>query len=264
MNAYEFIVVEKEEHLYRITINRPEVMNALHPPVCRELDEAFDRFSDDPDAWVAILTGAGERAFCAGNDLKWQAEHGGKALRQGLDSLKGGFGGITRRFDCFKPIIAAVNGLALGGGFETALACDIIIAAEHAVFGLPEPRVGTIAAAGGVHRLTRQIPHHLAMGLILTGRRITAAEARQWGIVNEVVPPQDLAAAAQRWAADILECAPLAVRAGKEAVIRGLDLALPEAINRVFPGTVVMRESQDYVEGPRAFAAKRKPRWQGR
>jgi enoyl-CoA hydratase/carnithine racemase len=227
------------------------------------MDDAFNRFSEDPDAWVAILTGAGERAFSAGNDLKWQAEHGGKALRQGLDSLKGGLGGITRRFDCFKPVIAAINGLALGGGFETALACDILIAADHAVFGLPEPRVGMIAGAGGVHRLPRQIPYHLAMGLILTGRRITAAEALKLGIVNEVVPIKDLADAVQRWTEDILQCAPLAVRAGKEAILRGLDLSLPEAIDRVFPGIVAMRESQDYVEGPRAFAEKRKPRWQG-
>ena len=153
---YEFIKLEKKEHLTILTINRPEVMNALHPPACKEMDDVFNEFCDDPDAWVAIVTGAGDRAFSAGNDLKWQAQQGGDAVRKGLDSLRGGFGGNTKRFDCFKPVIAAVNGLALGGGFEVVLACDIIVASENASFGLPEPTVGLMAGAGGVHRLPRQ------------------------------------------------------------------------------------------------------------
>jgi enoyl-CoA hydratase/carnithine racemase len=262
--GYEFIEVESRDHLTVVTINRPEVMNALHPPACRELDRAFDEFSTDPDAWVAIVTGAGDRAFCAGNDLKWQAQHGADAMRKARESLKGGFGGITRRFDCHKPIIAAVNGLALGGGFEIALACDIIVAAENASFGLPEPRVGMMARAGGVARLPRQIPYHLAMGLILTGRRISAQEAYRMGVVNEVVPPSLLMEAARRWAAEILECAPLAVRAAKEAVTLGMGLPLEEAISKVFPGITAMVESEDFKEGPLAFAQKRKPQWKGR
>jgi len=261
---YEFIRVDKSERITRVTINRPEAMNALHPPACREMNQAFDEFAADPEAWVAIVTGTGQRAFSAGNDLKWQAEHGAQALRQGLDSLSGGFGGLTRRFDCFKPVIAAVNGLALGGGFEIALACDIIVAAAHASFGLTEPRVGAMAAQGGVHRLPRQIPHHLAMGLILTGGRLSAEEAARLGLVNEVVPAEELAAAAEAWAARILECAPLAVRASKEAALLGLERPLDEAVRTVFPRTLAMRASRDYQEGPQAFAAKRKPDWQGR
>jgi|Deesub1362A_J573_1020465.scaffolds.fasta_scaffold00042_99 enoyl-CoA hydratase/carnithine racemase len=264
MSRYEFIRVEKKDHITIVTINRPEVRNALHPPACKEMDEAFNEFCEDPDAWVAIVTGEGDKAFCAGNDLKWQAQHGYEALRKGLDSLKGGFGGITRRFDCFKPIIAAVNGLALGGGFEIVLACDLIVAAEHASFGLPEPRVGLMAGAGGVHRLPRHIPYHLAMGMILTGRRFSAQEAEAMGLVNEVVPSKELMAAAQRWASEILECSPLAVRASKEAALRGMDMGLQEAIGTVFPGMTILRESEDAVEGPRAFAEKRKPRWKGR
>jgi crotonobetainyl-CoA hydratase len=228
------------------------------------MDDAFEDFSRDPEAWVAIVTGAGEKAFSAGNDLKWQAQHGGQALRKGLDSLKGRFGGITQRFDLFKPLIAAVNGLALGGGFEIALACDIIVAAEHASFGLPEPRVGMIAGAGGVHRLPRQIPYHLAMGLLLTARRISAQEAQRLGFVNEVASADQLMPAAQRWAADILECAPLSIRASKEAAIQGLGSPLEEVVGKVFPGIAAMATSEDFVEGPRAFAEKRKPQWKGR
>jgi crotonobetainyl-CoA hydratase len=261
---YNFIRLEKREHLTIVTINRPEVMNALHPLACRELDEAFNEFSADPDAWVAIVTGAGDRAFCAGNDLKWQAEHGAETMRKMREALKGFFGGITRRYDCFKPMIAAVNGLALGGGFEIALACDIIIAAENAAFGLPEPRFGLMARAGGAVRLPRQIPYHLAMGLILTGRRISAQEAYRLGLVNEVVPVAQLMPAAERWAAEILECAPLALKAAKESVLLGLNLPLEEAIPKIFSGIATMHESEDYVEGPRAFAEKRKPQWKGR
>ena len=262
--SYEFIQVDKKEHLTVVTINRPEVLNALHPPACGEMDRAFNDFAEDPEAWVAIVTGAGERAFSAGNDLKWQAQHGGEAVSKGLGSLKGGFGGITRRFDCFKPIIAAVNGFALGGGFEVVLACDIVLSVENATFGFPEPRVGMIAGAGGVHRLPRYIPHYLAMGLILTGRRITAQEAYRMGVINEIVSPEELLSAAKRWADEILECSPLAIRASKEAALKGLGLPLRDAMGKSYPGVVAMLQSEDFVEGPRAFAEKRKPQWKGK
>jgi enoyl-CoA hydratase/carnithine racemase len=262
--SFQYITVEKRGHLTMVTMNRPEAMNALHPPACAEMNEAFNDFATDPEAWVAILAAAGEKAFSAGNDLKWQAQHGPQAVRQGLGSLNGGFGGVTRRFDCFKPLIAAVNGLALGAGFEMALACDIIVAAEHASFGLPEPTVGLMAVQGGVHRLPRHLPYHLAMGLMLTGRRLNAAEALRLGLVNQVTPGAELMDKALGWADAVLACAPLAVRASKEAALQGLTMSLEEAIPKVFPGMEAMRASRDILEGPRAFAEKRKPTWTGR
>ena len=195
--AFQFISVETKDHVATITLNRPEVMNALHPPAQVELGQAFDSFRDDEDQWVAIITGSGDRAFSAGNDLKHAAAAGGEIDRTGWS---GGFGGITARFDLFKPIIAAVNGVALGGGFEIALASDIIVASENASFGLPEPRVGLVAGAGGMHRLPRMIPFKVAMGMMLTGKRIDAAEAYRVGLANEVVPAADLMNAARRWA----------------------------------------------------------------
>jgi enoyl-CoA hydratase/carnithine racemase len=159
---YEFIKVEKKGHVTTVTINRPKVMNSISPLVSVEMDQAFNDFDADPQQWICIITGAGEKAFSAGNDLKFQAENGVDKMREIMKGVKGGFAGLTSRFDCYKPFIAAVNGLALGGGFEIALACDIIVASETASFGLPEPRVGLILDSGGVHRLPRQIPYHIA------------------------------------------------------------------------------------------------------
>jgi enoyl-CoA hydratase/carnithine racemase len=262
--SYALIEVEKRGYLTIVTINRPEVMNSISPPTSAELSKAFNEFDEDPDAWVCIITGAGDRAFSAGNDLKYQAQHGAEAVAKASEAIRGGFAGITSRFDCFKPFIAAVNGLALGGGFEIALACDIIIAAENAQFGLPEPRVGLVAGAGGLHRLPRQVPYHFAMGMILTSKRLTAREALQCGIVNEVVPLEDLIPTAEKWATEIMKGAPLSIRASKEAAVKGLGMPLEEAIPEVFPGMVAMHKSEDLIEGPKAFAEKRPPRWKGR
>jgi enoyl-CoA hydratase/carnithine racemase len=255
---FEFIRYEKRDRIAFLTLNRPEVMNALHPPCHEELDRALNDFAADPETWVAIFTGAGDKAFSAGNDLKWTAQHGVPTLP------KTGFAALTRRFDLAKPLIAAVNGFALGGGFEIALACDIIIAAEHARFGVPEPRVGLMAAAGGVHRLPRMIPQKIAMGMMLTGRHITAAEAARLGIVNEVVPAKDLMAAAERWAREILECSPLSVQASKQAALASFHLSVAEAMDTHLDSEKKLWASEDAKEGPLAFAQKRKPVWKGR
>ena len=223
--SYEFVTYEKHDRIATITLNRPQVMNALHLEAHLELKEVWEDFRDDPEVWVAILTGAGERAFSAGNDLKVTAERtasGGDVQGRARPP----FGRITRDFDCPKPMIAAVNGVAVGGGLEMALACDIIIAADHARFGLPEARVGLMAGAGGIHRLARQVPFKQAMGLLMTGRLIGADEAYRIGLVNEIVPLAELMPTAARWAAEILECSPNSLRLTKEAVFDGLQYSI--------------------------------------
>ncbi len=261
MTDYQFCKVERDGPLTIVTINRPEVMNALHPPANFELAEVMDGFAADPDQWVAIVTGAGDKAFSAGNDLKYQAG-GGK-----MTIPPTGFAGLTSRFDLDKPVIAAVNGLAMGGGFEIALACDIIIAADTASFALPEPRVGLAALAGGLHRLPREIGSKRALGMILTGRRVAAPEGKDLGFVNDVVPAADLMAAARKWAGEILALSPMSVRASKQAVYRSLTEPSIEAGlkgQNKYPAVAAMYKSEDFVEGPRAFAEKRKPDWKGR
>jgi enoyl-CoA hydratase/carnithine racemase len=255
----EFCEVDRDGRILTVTIARPEVMNALHPPANEELGAVFDEFAADPDLWVAIITGAGDRAFSAGNDLKYTARSDGK-----VPIAEKGFAGLTSRFDNPKPVIAAVNGVAMGGGFEIALACDLIVASEKAVFALPEPRVGLAALAGGMHRLPRMIPLKHAMGMLLTGRRVSAEEGLALGFVNEVVPVEDLMSAARRWADQILECAPLSVRASKESALRGLDLPLEQAMSAHYDQVHTLIKSEDFIEGPRAFAEKRPPVWKGR
>lgn len=259
----DFITVETADRVTTITLDRPEVMNAINRAMHFELQDALDAFRDDPGQHVCVITGAGDRAFCAGSDLKSAKLADGS----GADYPSSGYAGLIRRFDLDKPVIAAVNGLALGGGFEIALACDLLIAADTASFGLPEPLVGAIALGGGLHRLMRQIGLKHAMGIILTSRRVDAAEGLRLGFVNEVVEAGDLAAATRRWCDLILKGAPPAIRASKQTALRGLDeTSLADALDNQegYPAFAAWRRSEDLQEGLRAFAEKRAPEWTGR
>jgi enoyl-CoA hydratase/carnithine racemase len=257
----EFSEASRDGHVLTVTINRPEVMNALHPPANRELAEVWDEFAADDELWVGIITGAGDRAFSAGNDLKHQASGGDMSGQP-----RSGFAGLTSRFDLDKPVIAAVNGVAMGGGFEIALACDIIVDSEQAVFALPEPRVGLAALAGGLQRLPRTIPLKQAMGMILTGRRVSAGEGKELGFVTDVVAHGELMDRARQWAGQILECSPSSVRASKQTAMRSLDVPnLQEAMhNGQYPAIGDMLRGEDFIEGPLAFAQKRPPNWTGK
>ncbi|MGR4864689.1 enoyl-CoA hydratase-related protein [Caulobacter sp. LARHSG274] len=257
--TYAFITVAQAGRVTVVTINRPEAHNALNAQAQVELARAFDAFEADDEQWVAVLTGAGPKAFCAGHDLK------SPMPLSSADLPPSGFGGITSRLQPTKPVIAAVNGIAMGGGFEIALACDIVVAAQNAAFALPEVRVGLAALGGGVLRLPREIGLKRAMGLMLTGRRLSAAEGLALGFVNEVVET-DALAAALRWAEEIIACSPMSVRATKQIALQGLNEPLAAALEAqwAYPAVRRMLDSEDAAEGPAAFAAKRKPDWKGR
>ncbi|MEO9230705.1 MAG: enoyl-CoA hydratase-related protein [Devosia sp.] len=254
----EYVQVIRDGAITTITLNRPECLNALHIPAHRELAEIFDAYFADSSQRVAILTGSGARAFCAGNDLKYQAVNGA------LQRPPAGFGGLASRFDRDKPVIAAVNGIAAGGGFELALACDLVIAAQTASFSLPEPKVGLAALAGGLLRLPRQVGLKHAMGVILTGRSVGAEEGLRMGFVNEVVQPSDVVLCARSWALQILQCSPASITASMQAMRRGMEVPDLEAAMLAHidvQAVQELRNSADFLEGPRAFSEKRKPRW---
>jgi len=254
----QFSNATKDNHIMTVTIERPERLNALHPPGNAELGEVFDDFAADPQMWVAIITGSG-RGFCAGNDLRYQAEGGERV------PTPRGFGGLSSRYNLTKPVIAAVNGVAMGGGFEIALACDLIIASDKAKFALPEPKVGLAALAGGLNRLPRQIGVKRALSMILTGRHVSPEEGKELGFVNEVVPHNQLMEATRKWADMICQCAPLSIRASKDVVYRSLDCpSLEESMQMHFDSVIAMRDSEDFIEGPKAFSEKRLPNWQGK
>lgn len=254
---------EKSGRIATVTINRPEALNAIDPTTNAELVEAWADFRDDPEVWVGVLTGAGDRAFCAGADLKALIPALTEQARRGeLQAFN--FGGITRGFVTWKPIIAAVNGFALAGGTELALACDIRIAAETARFGQPEVRWAIIPGAGGTQRLPRAIGLSAAMEIILTGRQVDAQEALRLGLVHKVVPPGEVMAEAYRTAEALLANGPLALRAAKQAVIQGWDLPLEEGLDLELRLLRDLLLTEDAVEGPRAFAEKRAPRYQAR
>jgi len=259
-SEFQFCKVDRSDHILTITINRPEVLNAMNPAAHFELQEVFDFFAKDSDMHVAIITGTGDRAFCVGTDLK--------ELARTNDHRKppGGFCGITTRFDLYKPVIAAVNGLCLGGGAEIVAACDLAVASKHAKFGLVEPRVGLAALGGGaLQRLAREMPMKDAMMLVLTGNQISAQEALRISLINQVVSHSDLMSAARALANEILLCAPLAVQASKQVMLESLSTPdLKKAMKARYEMAEKMLASQDAIEGPLAFSQKREPVWTGK
>ncbi|WP_320068920.1 enoyl-CoA-hydratase DpgD [Micromonospora sp. RTGN7] len=258
---------DKDGHVAVVTLDRPEVLNAMNLRMHKELARIWSDFEADDDMWVAVLTGAGSRAFSVGQDLKELAERvragtAGTATFGSRD--KPGWPRLTERFDLTKPVVAKVHGYAMGGGFELALACDIVIASTDATFALPEAKLGLMAGAGGLFRLSRQLPWRTAMGHLLTGRPMTAQRAFELGLVNEVVPADELDACVDGWVADILRCAPLSVRAIKEAATKSVTMPLETAFSTRFHWEERRMHSRDAVEGPLAFVEKREPRWEAR
>ena len=256
------IKIRRDGGVLEVTLDRPKA-NAIDLATSRLMGETFARFRDDPDLRVAIVTGAGERFFCAGWDLK--ASAGGDAVDG--DYGCGGFGGMQELPDLNKPLIAAVNGMAVGGGWELALSCDLILAARTASFALPEIRAGTLADAASI-KLPKRMPYHVAMELILTGRPMSAEEALNWGVVNEVVEPDELLDRARELAKLLASGPPLVFAAVKEVVREAEAMRAQDALRRVgkrqFPTVDRLYDSDDQLEGARAFAEKRDPVWKGR
>jgi crotonobetainyl-CoA hydratase len=253
---------ELQDHVARVVIDRPEVLNAIDAATEKKLQEIWSAIEDEPEARVAVLTGAGEKAFSVGADMK--SEGAAAGLEYWATPRPGGFGGIALRTTLDVPVIARVNGYALGGGFEMVLGCDIVVACDDAQFGFPEPQVGRMPLDGGMVLLPRLVPEKWAMGVLLTGRRVSAAEAHEVGLVNEVVPRSELDAAVDRWISGVLSCAPLSLRAIKQSVKRTAALSPREAQALRLEAVVRALQSEDANEGVRAFREKRPPRWRGR
>jgi acetyl-CoA C-acetyltransferase len=258
-HEYEHVLVRRDGRVLEIAINRPEQRNALTPPASEELDQVFDAYFADPDLWVAILTGVGETAFCAGNDLLWTASGKPSWLPEN------GFAGLTSRRSLPKPVIAAVNGFAMGGGCETALACHLVVADENATFALSEVKVGLVAGAGGLVRLPREVPRKLATEMILTGRRLTAQEALHHGLVNRVVAPGAALEGARSLAEEVLASSPTSVRVSLAVMEATQGVAdTVEAVLQPSPAIDDLLLSEDMREGVAAFAQKRRPKWKNR
>ncbi len=252
------LLSEKRDGVLFLTINRPSVLNALDPATHLKLHETFNDFAKDSSLRLTVIRGAGEKAFCVGSDLKVRTEMGGD------DMPPTGFGGLAERFNLNKPVIAAVNGHAIGGGLEMVLACDMAIAVSTAKIGLPEAKIG-LAAAGGLHRLARQLPMKLAMEVALTGQLFTAEKAQSLGLINSVVEPEDFDKAVSELVATLLNAAPLSHQATKEMMQQGLGATtLEEAFADTYPAYERMLASEDAKEGSEAFLEKRSPVWKGK
>ncbi|MDQ0691384.1 enoyl-CoA hydratase-related protein [Arthrobacter sp. W4I7] len=257
--------VEREGHVLIITLNRPEVRNAVDGEVCDLVGNAVRDADADPEVRVIVITGAGTQSFCAGADLKALAR-GDRVMAEGEEKLKWSFAGFANNITD-KPTIAAVNGTALGGGFELALACDMVVAEEHAIFGLPEVKRGLIAGAGGAFRILAQTSPKIAMEALLTGRSFDAAQAQAWGLVNRVVPTGSSRTAALDLGQEIAQNAPLAVQASKRLAYGLVDRTRPSeafAWERTDAENLAIIQTEDAQEGPRAFAEKRQPVWLAR
>lgn len=250
-----------ERHVATVTLARPEALNAVDLATEAELQRIWTHIENDPEVRVVVLTGSGERAFCVGADLKNPSVRG---VDYWAAARPGGFGGIALRETLNVPVIARVNGYALGGGFEMVLGCDIVVACEEASFGLPEALVGRMPLDGGMTLLQRQVPFRQAMGMLFTGRRVSATQAQQMGLINEVVSRAGLDDAVARWVDQILACAPLSLRAIKQ-VVRGTGTLSPAQAQAMrLPALVAALQSEDADEGVLAFQEKRKPQWRGR
>jgi crotonobetainyl-CoA hydratase len=246
-------------HVARVHLNRPQGLNAITQEMDDLLFEAWNRINSDSEIWAAILSAEGEKSFCIGADVSGGAE---RKRRMALGGGLTGIGGLL--VTCKKPLVAAVQGFCVGGGFELAMCADIIVAADNAQFGLPETKVGIIGECGVVHRAIRQLPHHIALQLILTGERIKADQAYHYGLVNEVVPYANLSEAAEKWAAKLNAASPLAVQAAKAAVLGRAGYPLEVALMSRFEEIEQYAETEDKLEGERARAERRKPVWRGR
>jgi len=253
------VELQREGHALHIRLNRPKSLNAITAEMDDILASAWDEINSDPDIWLGILSAEGEKAFCAGGDI---AGPNAPTRRMALGGGLTGIGGplVTLR----KPLIAAVHGYVLGGGFELAMCADIIVAASNTQFGLPETKVGIIGECGVVHRAIRQLPHRIALAMILTGERLGAADAKQYGLVNEVVEPAQLTEAVARWTEKVTAAAPLAAQAAKQAALQRAGWPLEVALATRFEPIEAYEFAQDRVEGGRAFAERRKPQWTGR
>ena len=250
---YKNIKTSINKQLLEIYINRPDKMNAINPETSIELKHIFEQFKSNDNLKVAILSGSGEKAFSAGNDLKH--------IRSDSDP-KVPFGGITSDYICYKPIIAAINGFALGGGLEIALSCDILIASDKSTFGFPEPKVGLFAGAGGAAKLAKLLPQKLALSLLLTGKLINSTEAKNIGLISEIVPAKDILNRAREIANEILKCSPLAISATKQIIYNEYPTDYdPDNIEKVYSEVIKLRNSNHFNIGKKAFANKEDPIW---